>query len=404
IFRIESQTNSWSEPRAEIRLERLRLIAGRKQASLAVATFTCPNGAADFFRFIAEICASAKLHLSAGSAALQAYRHFGALRAMHVSAFAPKLRSEMTVEDAFKTIARACLDQFLLNESAVRLGADCEAVHQCRVALRRLLASLRFFSGIVSGPELDALRPELKQVARYFQKPRDLDVLIGEVFPASPPKEFVEIIEERRGSAYEALGGALCSQETANFFTRFLAWIEAGDWTQDPARDLSRKEKIVAFVERKLTNATEKFKSRCAALDHADEEERHKIRIRAKNLRYSAEFFEGLVKSGKHRNARRFHAFVGALKDLQTILGRENDAHMGRRFLASLAQEMGQDRKAKKAPLIAIAALSGRIEGLSEPEYRRKIGKARRAFAEIKPFWDKIPLKKNLETAKKFEG
>lgn len=158
----------------------------------------------------------------------------------------------------------------------------------------------------------------------------------------------------------------------------------------DPEREDLRHEKIAPLVERKLAKATRKFKERCDELEEANQEERHRIRIRAKNLRYSGEFFETLVAPKAAR--KRFRAFITALKDLQTILGKENDLRMTRRFLASLAQEIGEGRAADadKATLAAIESLAGSIEGLSEAEFQRRAGKARRALAEIKSFWSEI--------------
>lgn len=402
IFETETQGNHWSlktdQIRAGIGLDRIRIAADEKEALfLTVAAAHKAGSAADFFRFMAQISGAAGLRMSAEGAALRGYRLCGKLAVWHVPAFAPRLAADMDASQAFRTIARACFDQFLLNESAVRLSRDREAVHQCRVALRRLSAALRLFASLVSGPGRDALRAELKRLAGYFQKARDLDVLTAEVVepaidsraPAS--RDLLEFMEGRRKSAYDELLAALSAQRTANLFLDLVGWIEAGDWTLNSERQARQREPIAAFIERRLAKAARKFRERCEELQDAPPDERHKTRIRAKNLRYSAEFLEILVASksakGPKTGRKRFHAFVGALKDLQTILGKENDARMARRFAFSLKREIGESHtpKADNPLLAALETAAG--ECLPEAEFRKRIGKACRAFAAVKPFW-----------------
>jgi triphosphatase len=401
LFQIETQANRWHADtgcaKTEISLARARVTADRKQAPFAVVSFASKTGAEDFLALLGEIYAPTKLRMSAEEIALRGYRFCGHLRDSHITAFAPKLAADMNVSTAFRTIARACFDQFLLNEPAIRLTRNREAVHQCRVALRRLSTSLRMFSSLVSGAGRDELRHDLKQLAAHLQRARDLDVLIAEVIaPAieadapAPARNLLHGIEARQTLAYDELVAALTMPQTAKLFFRLFGWIEAGDWTRDPKREELRREKILSFAERKLAKATRKFKERCEKLGDADQEERHRIRIRAKNLRYSGEFFEALI--APKAAHKRFRAFIAALKDLQTLLGKENDVRMTRRFLASLGQEIGEGRApdGDKTTLTAVESLAYSVKGLSEAEFRRKAEKAQKAFAEVKPFWSEI--------------
>ncbi len=395
LFQIETQASRWhlraGEADVAVRVECARVSANRSQTSLATVTFLCEAEPLDFFRLLAEI--SAKLRLSAEEIALRGYRFCAILRDSHVTAFAPKLTTSMDAATAFRTIARACVDHFLVNEVAVRKQRDREAVHQCRIALRRLSTSLRLFSSLVSGPGRAVLRSDLKGLKAYLQKARDLDVLIADVIaPAigdTPPDATARLlrsVEARRDAAYGELIAALSAPETAGLLLRIVGWIEAGDWSLDPERDDRRCEKIPRFAERELAKAARKFKERCARLEEASQELRHQIRIRAKNLRYGSEFFEALIATPHGKPARkRFRAFVAALRDLQTVLGRQNDVRMAQRFFASLAQKVG----AESAERAAIETLVASIDA-SETEFRRKARKARRALAEIKPFWSEL--------------
>jgi CHAD domain-containing protein len=401
LFQIETQASRWDvdtgRTAATVRIERARITANRSQASFATAVFLCEAEPADFFRLLAEI--SAKLRLSAEEIALRGYRFCSILRESHVTAFAPELRASMDAATAFRTIARACVDHFLVNEVAIRGNRNWEAVHQCRVALRRLSTCLRLLSSLVSGSERDALRCDLKRLTAYLQKARDLDVLIADVIvptigsdPPDATGRLLRGIEARRDSAYDELVAALSAASTAALFLRIVGWIEAGDWVLDPQREVGRREKISRFAKRKLAKAARNFKERCAQLKEANQEQRHRIRIRAKNLRYSSEFFEALVNAPDRKRARRktaykrFRAFVATLKDLQTVLGKQNDVRMAQRLLASLKQEIGTDRASE---LAAIETLAASIDA-SETEFQRKARKARRSLAKAKPFWSDL--------------
>lgn len=401
-FQVETQSDRWAlrvaGAKTEIKLERLRITGNRRQMSCALATFARKGGSArDFFSLLKQICDPEKLRLSAEGTALRGYRFCGGLRDQHVTAFVPKLSPDMDAAAAFQTIARACFDQFLVNEAAIRATRDREAVHQCRVALRRLSTALRLFSPLVSGPEGDELFAELKRLAANLQKARDLDVLIADVIeptvgkdPPAPAQALLHMMDVRRAAAYDELVAALSAPQS--LYLRLVAWIEAGDWTRDAERKNRRREDVGIFVERKLATATRRFKERCRDLEDADHEERHKIRIRAKNLRYSSEFFESLVAPKAHpKSHKRFRSFIASLKDLQSILGKENDVRMARRFLASLMQEIGEERLSDAGlPGLAIESLADNIKGLPEAEFQKKAGKARRALADIKPFWDEL--------------
>ena len=95
-------------------------------------------------------------------------------------------------------------------------------------------------------------------------------------------------------------------------------------------------------------------------------EERHKLRIRAKTLRYAADVFDGLFAKRSGR-ARRF---LAATKELLDYLGELNDIAAGESFIAD-------------------SPLSRRLTELQAARDKRLIGEARDAleqFGEAKRF------------------
>ncbi|MGH2771512.1 MAG: CHAD domain-containing protein, partial [Actinomycetota bacterium] len=69
------------------------------------------------------------------------------------------------------------VDRFCRNEPGVAAGEDPEAVHQARVATRRLRSDLRTFASLVDPGWAGELRAELAWLAGLLGGIRDADVL-----------------------------------------------------------------------------------------------------------------------------------------------------------------------------------------------------------------------------------
>src|ERR1017187_10777893 len=92
----------------------------------------------------------------------------------------PELSAVMSAGGAFTLIGRACLRHLVANEPAT-IRRDAEALHQMRVALRRLRAAISLFSDAVSDDRINTIKTELRWLARELGPARDLDTLLIEV-------------------------------------------------------------------------------------------------------------------------------------------------------------------------------------------------------------------------------
>lgn len=411
VARVESQRRRWplrlATCRAEVSLDSSMAIVGGSQMPLASVTFTSKAPSLDFFHLVAEICDPAKLRLSAETDLLRVTRLRGSKAPQHAPAFDTELSAEMSAADGFRAIASGCFDQFLLNEAAIRGSRDREAVHQCRVALRRFSACRRFFSAFLAGSDYEAVKKDFKELSGRLRKARDLQVLLADVIaPAvtvdAPKggKALIREIEGKRDAAEAELVESLQRPETAAMFLRFALWLHAGGWLRDEEEDRAheRARPLVKYAERKLDTESRKFLEGCAALTEMSDEDRHRMRIRAKNLRYDAEFLRPLARG---KTARlRYRAFLAPLKELQTVLGDWNDILMARRFFSTFAAEAkdaagaGDEEKpggkARRPALAAGRALAKRIAALPESDFRDRCVKACHALGDAKPFWSKL--------------
>lgn len=407
VARVETQRRRWAfrlnESRAEVILDNSAVQVNGKQIGLAAVTFSSKAPSNDVFSFVNTACNEGDLRLSAESDLLRVFRLRSSAVPQHIGSLTPELSAAMDAAAGFRAIATACFDQFLLNESVVRTMGDREAVHQCRVALRRLSSCFRFFSAFLAGADFEAIKQDFKELRTLLRKARDLHVLLADVVaPAitiDPPaggKALIRELETQRDAAQTELAVFLQNPRTAALFLRFALFVQTGDWTRDPDPERGRKrsQRLTKFAGRKLTKMNDEFLESCSHLAEMSDEERHQTRIRAKNLRYAAEFMQRLAE-GKAAN-ERYRAFLKGLKDLQTVLGDWNDILMARRFFARFIEEASKEdesqsaARGKRSALSAAKTLASRISGLPDTDFRDKSTKACLALLAVRPFWDKL--------------
>ena len=100
---------------------------------------------------------------------------------------------------------------FVANWAALRGAQDPDAIHQMRVALRRMRAALAMFKRALPCSEFDFLRGEAKRIASALGPARECDVFreTAEGGPLAHPDRpencntLLAAIEERRIAAYE---------------------------------------------------------------------------------------------------------------------------------------------------------------------------------------------------------
>lgn len=275
--------------------------------------------------------------------------------------------------EVFRRVARACLRHMRLNEGVFSgVGRDPDALHQMRVALRRLRSALSLFAPLLEAdPRAASFADEISRVTEPFGRARDLDVFLDATLPAlarARPDAGLDDLRARaeaeRERAYGAVLAILDSPQWRGLLLDLVGWIETGAWAGQPEAGEDARD----FAARALERARRRLKSRARGLRRLDPEERHRVRIAGKKLRYGAEFFAGLYRKGKAR--RRRAAFGAALVDLQDHLGTLNDWETARSVTEGLAgPSLPEPDAASVADLLDAAA------------------KARTRLLDVKPFW-----------------
>lgn len=330
LFSIDTERRLWTIDGVEIALDRARIVAGERETSFYELEIEQKDGDfAQLFALAHHLVTTADVRLSVLSKAQRGYRLLGA--APVAARAAPiMLAAPITAQAAFAVIARACMVQFRLNEALLLATADPVALHQARVALRRLRSALSLNKALLADSRFPGLCADLRWLAARLGKARDLDVLI-----ARAGDNFLrEQLCKARAGAYRNAGRALRSVRARTLMIDLAAWIAIGDWRAAPEtramRDLSARCFAVMVLDRQFR----RLRTGGRNLANLDDRARHEVRKTAKKLHYAAGFYASLF-DGK-RERRRHKRFVAAVQALLDQLGALNDLATVPRLLAAL--------------------------------------------------------------------
>ena len=271
----------------------------------------------------------------------------------------------MDVREAFAAIIHACLKHFRLNEPLVVARQDPKALHQARVAMRRLRSAFSLFGTAVEDEEMARLREELRWFTAQLGDARNLDVLIERFEDAPLSPENRASLDAARARAYDIVLAALQSQRLRDLILDLVGWVEFGQWRGNA----EARAPIAHFAVARLDKRWRKIKKAGRDLQALEEEPRHRVRIEIKKLRYAIEFLSALFGPKKQKT------FLAAMATMQEELGSLNDFATAREVLAQIP---GLDPQSIPAPTAA--------------EEQKHLANAQQAYAEaaaVGPFWRK---------------
>jgi CHAD domain-containing protein len=232
---------------------------------------------------------------------------------------------------------RAQLDALDRTGPKARKG-DVEAVHDMRVAVRRLRSTLRTFRALWDRRRVDLVRSELKWFGDRLGRVRDAQVMaarLDEGLRAEPPEVVFGPVAARVRQRFAAEGAeARAGLEKALDSKRYRTLRAA---LNGLAGDAGRAKK--GWVANRIRNDLERADQRLdAALERpADDARRdpelHAARRAYKRARYAAE-----VRGGRTKK------LVKRLKELQDLLGTHQDAVITRTVLREQAVRAYRDR------------------------------------------------------------
>jgi triphosphatase len=298
-----------------------------------------------------------------------------------VEAYEIVLARTVSTGEAFAAIGLSCLNHVAANAGAVRRG-EPEGVHQMRVGLRRLRASVSVFKEVARDTDTEKIKSELKWLGEQLAAARDFDVFVQEgVAPLRKenPEQRREIalleadLAKKRDAGFEKAKAAATGERYRRIVLRTALWLINGEWSRnaDALMAARRDRPVSAFARDVLRRRTKNIAKKVRKLERLGVEDRHRLRIAVKKLRYATDFFASLAGSKVKKARKRFEK---ELKALQDALGKLNDIAVHEKLAKQFARPA---KPSKKLPEKAFAM--GLLTGREKHEARACIAAAMKA-------------------------
>jgi CHAD domain-containing protein len=276
----------------------------------------------------------------------------------------------------------------------VRQGKDIEALHQMRVASRRLRAALAIFADALPKAKVKRWRKQVRRVTRALGAARDADVQIAFVEQVLQQmsdrklhgglKRLSLRLGQRRERMQAKVEAAMDELERSALFTTMPRDLHAINveaqmaGVDDHSDSLRRHARNV--IQRRLEEllAYQQYVNQQHMV-----EQLHEMRIAAKRLRYTMEVFADVYGEEMERPLKH-------IRRVQTQLGDVHDMDM---WLDALPKFLEAERKRHLAfhgRLAGFSRIAPGIESLTE----HCIGERLKAYEKFRGTWGKLAKRK----------
>lgn len=240
----------------------------------------------------------------------------------------PGVRHEDEMSEAGRKLLAYHFARMLQEEPKVHTGGDPEAIHDMRVAIRRIRSMIRVFLPFYNASVIKPLNRHLREIARALGEVRDLDVfrLRLEDYIATRPEAEQEGLQPvlsdwtaREDAARAPLLRLLNSAEYRIFLSDFREFVQTpylgAREDDDPSLMPNRVQDTAPRLIYDHYGAVRIYEMH---LERATLDELHMMRIETKRLRYTLEaFLESLGDEALE--------VLDATKTLQDFLGNLQD-------------------------------------------------------------------------------
>lgn len=245
------------------------------------------------------------------------------MRACEPEITVPKLDGDADAGDVVRGALTESVEALVRYDAKLRLAPDADAVHDARVAVRRMRSDLKTFLPVLDRAWASALREKLAWLGDGLAGSRDADVLLarlhydGESLPDVDRRRIEDALGPicvLRDEAYARLARMLREERYVELLAASVAAAQRpifNAYARHPACDIAAP--VMAGAWKALRKAVRKCGEPPADRDL------HNIRIKAKRVRYAAEALTPVV-GGPART------FAKKIERLQTILGEQHDA------------------------------------------------------------------------------
>ena len=254
--------------------------------------------------------------------------------------------------DALDVAGRKALRKLFVemarHQPGIVAGDDPLAIHDMRVAVRRMRAAFELFGQALPRKAIKSYGRSLKELGGLLGAVRDLDVLIanGQAYLETLPQDqrpafqpLIDFTQSRRDTARGPLLAFLAGEEYAAFTREYPVFLSETQPAASQPGQLSRVSELAPLLILERLGQARSFDGHVTSLSL---EQLHALRGAIKRLRYAIEFFQEPL-------GPQAVALIAGLKGVQGHLGRLNDANVA----AQSIQEFITDWDARQLALPA---------------------------------------------------
>jgi CHAD domain-containing protein/uncharacterized protein YjbK len=261
--------------------------------------------------------------------------------------------NEKALAEMGRRLMRRYFQKLLVRENEAREDKDSEAVHDMRVATRRLRAILPVLESVVSPKKVRLYRKGMQKIAQSLARVRDSDVFIQHVqgYCEELPDQqqnhidpLVNALQREREVARTHMLMELDSQHYSKFKRNFSAFItdNAAEWSMDV--------RICEVAGSRIWKCYEELRLFETRIDmdnliESNDDVLHTTRIAGKRLRYALELFSDQYEE-------KVQPVLEPLVALQECLGSIQDISVAKTFVATI-DGRGDEKAALDAYVLA---------------------------------------------------
>jgi CHAD domain-containing protein/transposase-like protein len=279
----------------------------------------------------------------------------------------PGIRPADSMAEAGRKVLRMHFARMLYHEPGTRLGENIEALHDMRVATRRMRAAFEVFGDYFKKGVMKTHLKGLRATGRALGPVRDLDVFLQKmhIYQEGLPDEQREGLtpleaswQTQRKAARKKMLRFLDSQTYQDFLQTFSHYLNTSGMGVKPVTgdEIPIPHKVRDVAPILIYTRLGAVRAFDTVLDNATINQLHALRIEFKKLRYTVEFFQEVLgpEGGE---------VVEDIKKVQDHLGDLNDADVACSILGDFLSKWEKDQltlpiqqRANPEPIVAYLA------------------------------------------------
>jgi len=266
------------------------------------------------------------------------------------------LVADMSLGEAARAVLALQFDQMIANEAGTIRGDDPDALHEMRVATRRLRAAFRDFRNAFDQEIVEPLVEDVQWLADLLGQVRDLDVFLewlnnyAAIVPSAERRFVRQVIKNRQGARQEehaTLIAGLNSPRYEELKHAFRLRV-LGKSVLCP----NENEPLVELAESKIKAHLKRVRQLGKKADLNHLKRLHLLRIEYKRMRYTSEFFSSLFSNFPKK-------LIDRSRDIQDLLGAVHDSYVQSEFLKDMRRSQSNNSGMRNALAKMIRARQG---------------------------------------------